>query len=85
MFIGRTDAEAEAPILWPHGEKSRLIGKDPDSGKDQRQEEEGTTESEMVRWHHPLNGHKFEQAPGNNEGQGSLACHSPWCHRVRRD
>ena len=59
MFIGRTDAEAEAPILWPHGEKSQLIGKDLDSGKDQRQEEEGTTESEMVRWHHPLNEHEF--------------------------
>ena len=54
MFIGRTDAEAEAPVLWPHGEKSWLIGKDPDSGKDQRQEEKGTTENEMVRWHHQL-------------------------------
>ena len=58
-FFGRTDAEAEAPILGPPGAKSRLTGKDPDSGKDCRQEEKGTTENEMVRWHHQLNGHEF--------------------------
>ena len=59
VFIGRTDVEAEAPILWPPDVKSRLTGKDPDVGKDLRQEEKGTTEVEMVRWHHRLNGHEF--------------------------
>ena len=63
IFIGRTDAEAEAPILWPHDGKSWLIGKDPAAGKDWRQEEKGTTEDEMVGWHPRLNGHEFEQAP----------------------
>ena len=58
--------------------KSRLTGKDPDAGNDQRQEEKGTTEDEMVGWHHQLNGHEFEQTPGDSEGQGSLACFSPW-------
>ena len=58
--------------------KSQLIGKDPDARKDRRQEEKGTTEDEMVGWHHRLNGHEFEQAPGNGEGQGSLASCSPW-------
>ena len=76
IFIGRTDAEA--PILWPPDAKSRLIRKDPDAGKDWRQEEKGMTEDEMVGWHHRLNGHEFEQAPGDGEGQGSLACCSPW-------
>ena len=76
IFIGRTDAEA--PILWPPDAKNWLIGKDPDDGKDWRQEETGTTEDEMVGWHHRLNGHEFEQAPGNGEGQGSLKCCSPW-------
>ena len=60
IFIGRTDAEDEAPILWPPDMKNWLIGKDPDAGKDWRQEEKGTTEDEMVGWHHQLNGHEFE-------------------------
>ena len=77
-LIRKTDAEAEAPILWPPDVKSWLIGKDPDAGKDWRQEEEGMTEDEMVGWHHWLNGHDFEQAPGDSEGQGSLACYSAW-------
>ena len=71
-FIGRTDAEA--PILWPPDAKSQLIGKDTDAGKDCGQEEKGTTEDEMVGWHPQLNGYEFEQAPGDDEGQGSLAC-----------
>ena len=58
--------------------KSQLIRKDPDAGKNWRQEEKGTTEDEMVGWHHQLNGHEFEQAPGDSEGQGSLVCCSPW-------
>ena len=74
----RTDAEAESPILWPLDVKNWLIGKDPDSGKDWRQEEKGMPEDERVGWHHWLNGHKFEQAPGACEEQGSLACCSPW-------
>ena len=77
-WIFRTDAEAEAPILWPPDEKYWLTGKDPDAGKDWRQEEKGTTEDKMVGWHHWLNGDEFEQAPGVADGQGSLACHSPW-------
>ena len=64
IFIGRTDAETEAPILWPPDAKSWLIRKDPDAGKDWRQEEKGTTEDEMVGWHHWFNGHEFEQAMG---------------------
>ena len=78
IFIGRTDAEAEAPILWSSDSKSRLIRKDPDAGKDWRQEEKGTTEDKMVGWHQRLNGHEFKQAPGDGEGQGSLVCCSPW-------
>ena len=73
IFIRRTDAEAEAPIFWPPDAKSRLIGKDIDAGKDWRQEEKGTTEDKMAGWHHRLNGHEFEQALGDSEGQGSLA------------
>jgi len=76
IVIGRTDAEA--PILWPPDVKSRLIGKDPDAEKDWSQEEKGTTEDEMVGWHHRLNGHEFEQTPGDSEGQESLVCYSPW-------
>ena len=72
IFIGRTDTEPEAPMLWPPDAKSRVIGKDPDAGKDWRQEETGMTEVEMVRWHHWLNGHEFEQTPGDREGQGRL-------------
>ena len=76
VFIGRTDVEAETPILWPRDLKNWLIGKDPDAGKDQRQEE--TTEDEMVGWHHWLDGPEFEQTLGADDGQGSLACCSPW-------
>ena len=76
-FIGRTDAEA--PILWPPDGKNWLIGKDPDAGKDWRQEEKWMTENEMVGWHHRLDGHEFEQTPEIGDGQGSLACWSPWC------
>ena len=78
IYIGRTDAEAETPILSPPDAKNWLIGKDPDAGKDWRQEEKGMTEDEMVRWHHQLNGQEFEQTPGVGGGQGSLACCSPW-------
>ena len=70
IVIGRTDAEAEAPILWPPFTKSQLIGKDPDAGIDWGQEEKGMTEDEMVGWHHWRNGHEFEQALGDS-GQGS--------------
>ena len=77
IFIGRTDAEAETPVLWLHDMKNWLLGKDPDAGKDRRQEEKGTTEDEMVGWHHRLDGHEFEQAPGVGDGQGSLMCCSP--------
>ena len=72
MCIGKTDAEIEAPILWPLDVKSLLIGKDPNAGKDWREEEKGTTEGRMARWHHQLNGAEFEQALGNGDGQGSL-------------
>ena len=77
IFIGRTAAEAETLIFWPPDAKNWLIGKDPDAWKDWGQEEKGTTEDEMVGWHHQLNGHEFEQAPGGGDGQGSLACWSP--------
>ena len=76
IFIGNIDAEA--PIFLPPDVKGWLIGKDPDTGKDWRQEEKGTTEDKMVGWHHALNGHWFEQAPGVGDGQESLACCSPW-------
>ena len=85
IFIGRTDAEAETPIRWPPDAKSWLIGKGPDAGKDWRQDEKGMTEDEMVGWHHRLDGHEFEQALGVGDGQGGLACCSPWGHRVRLD
>ena len=78
MFIGRTHAEAEAPVLWPPDAKSQFIGKDPDAGKDWGQEEKWVTEDEMVGWHHRLNGPESDQTPGDGEGQGSLVhCH-PW-------
>ena len=73
--------DAEAPILWPPDAKSWLLVKDPDAGKDWGQEEKGTTEDEIDGWHHRLNGHEFEQAPGVGEGQGSLACCSTWGHK----
>ena len=81
IFIGKTDAEAEAPVLWPPDAKSWLIGKDPDSGKGWGQEEKGATEDEIVGWHHQLDGHEFERALGVGDGQGSLACCSPWSHK----
>ena len=68
-------------ILWPPDEKSWLIGKDPDAGKDWRQKEKGVADDEMVGWHNWLNGHEFEQTPGDSERQGSLACYSPWGHK----
>ena len=77
IFIGRTDAEAATPILWPPAGKNWLKGKDPDAGKDWKQEK-GTTEDEMVGWHHHLGGHDFELAVGIGDGQGSLMCCSPW-------
>ena len=81
IFIERTDAEAEAPILWPPDVKNCLIWREPDAGKDWRQEEKGTTEDEMVGWHHWLNGLEFEQTLGDGEGHGSLACDSPWDYK----
>ena len=77
IFIGRTAAEAEASIRWPPDTKSCLIGKDPDAGKDWRQEEKGTTEDETIGWHRRLNGREFEQTLGDGDGQGSLVCCSP--------
>ena len=81
MFIGRTDVEAETPILWPPDVRSWLIGKDPDAGKDWGQEVKGTTEDEMVGWHHWFNGHGFGWAPGVGDGQGGLACCGSWGHK----
>ena len=78
IFIGRTDAKDETPILRPPNAKNWLLGKDPDAGKDWREEKKGTTEDEMVGWHHQLDGHEFEQAPGVGDGQGGLLCCSPW-------
>ena len=78
IFIGRTDAEAEAPILWPPDAKNWLVRKNPDAGEDWRWEEKGRTEDEMVGWHHQLDGHDFEQTLGDGEGQGSVVCCSPW-------
>ena len=69
IYIGKTDAQAETPVLWPSDVKNWLIWKDPDAGKDWRQEEKGTTEDEMVGWHHRLDGHDFGQAPGTGDGQ----------------
>ena len=81
IFIGRTDAEAEAPILRPHDAKSQIIGKYLDAENDWEQKEKGMTEDEIIGWHHWLNGHEFEQTLGDSEGQRSLACCSPWGHR----
>ena len=77
IFIGRTDAKAETPIVWPPDAKNWLTGKDPDAGKVWRQEEKGMTEDEMVGWHHWLDGHEFEWTPGVGDSQGGLACCSP--------
>ena len=81
IFTGRTDAKAETPILWPPDAKNWLIGKDPDAWDDWRQEEKGTTENEMVGWHHRLNEHEFEQVLGVGDGQGGLVYCSPWGHK----
>ena len=81
IFIGRTDAEADTPVLRPPHEKNWLIGKDPDAGKDWRQEEKGLTEDEMFGWHHRLDGHEFEWTLRVGDGQGGLACCSPWGHK----
>ena len=81
VFIGRTDVEAETPILWPPDAKSQLIWKDPDAGKDWGQEEKGTTEDEMVGWYHRLNEYGFGWTPGVGDGQGGLACCSSWGHK----
>ena len=78
IFFGKTDAEAETPVLWPPDAMSQFIRKDPDVGKDWRQEEKGMTEDKMVGWHQQLKGNKFEQALGDGEGQRSLACCNPW-------
>ena len=81
IFIGGTDAENEAPLLWPPDAKKWLIGKDPEAGKDWRQEEKGRTEDHMVGWYHWLDGYEFEQALGVGDGQGGLACCSSWGHQ----
>ena len=81
MFIGRTDVEAETPVLWPPHAKSWLIGKNPDAGRDWGQEEKGMTEDEMVRWHHRLNGHEFGWTPEVGDGQGGLVCCDSWGHK----
>ena len=81
VFTGRTDVEAETPKLWPPDVKSWLICKDPDAGKDWGQEEKGTTEDETVGWHHQLNGHEFGWTLGAGDGQGGLACCSPWSRK----
>ena len=85
VFIGKTEAEAKTLILGPPDEKKWLIGKNPDAGKDWRQEENGATEDEMAGWHHWLNGYKLEQTPGDSKGQGSLACCSARGLRARHD
>ena len=81
ISIERTDAENEAPILWSPNVKSWIIGKDPDAGKDWRQEEKGTTEEEMVGWHHRFIGHELGHTLGDGDGQGGLVCCSPWGHK----
>ena len=81
IFIARTDAEAETPILWPPDAKTWLTGKDPDAGRDWGQEEKGMTGDEMVRCHHWLDGHESERSPGVGDGQGGLVLWSPWGHR----
>ena len=81
VFIGRTDADAETPVLWLPAAKNWLISKDTDAKKDWRQEEKGTTEDENIGRHHQFNGHKLEQAPRLGDGQGGLTCCSPWGHK----
>ena len=77
-FFGRSDAEAETPVLWPPHARSWLIGTDSDDGRDWGQEEKGTTEDEVAGWHHQLKGHESEWTPGVGDGQGSLACCDSW-------
>ena len=81
VFIGRTDVEAESPILWPPNAKSWLVGKHPTAGKDWGQEEKGTAEDEMSGWHHWLNGHVFWWTPGVGDRQGGLECCGSWGHK----
>ena len=81
VFIGRTDVEAETAILWPPDTKNWLFWEDPDAGKDWGQEEKGMTEDEMIGWLHQLDGHGFGWTPGVGDGQGGLACCSPWGHK----
>ena len=81
MFIGRTDGEAETPVLWPPHVKNWLIGKDSDARRNWGQEEKGTTEDEMVGWHHRLDGHGFGWTPGIGDGQGGLECCGSWGHK----
>ena len=81
VLIGRTDVEAETPVLWPPDVKSWLIWKDPDTGKDWRRQKKGTTEDEMVGWHHRLNGHGFALTPAVGDGQGGLVCCGPWGYK----
>ena len=81
ILVGRTDTEAEEPILWSSDSKNQLVGKDPDAGKDWGQEEKGVREDEMVGWYHWLNGHKFKQSSGDSKGQESLACCISWGHK----
>ena len=82
IYIGGTDAEAEAAMLWPPVAKSWPIGKEPDAGKDWGKEEEGSSEDKVVGWHHWLYENEFEQTPGDSEGQGSLVCCSSWGHKA---
>ena len=81
IFIARTDTETETPVLWSPDAKSWLIGKDPDAGKDWREEEKGMTGNEVIGWHHQLDGHEFEQTSGVGDGQESLECCRPWGHK----
>ena len=85
IFIGRTDDEAETPILWPPDVKNWLTGEDPDAGKDWWWEEKGMTEDEMVGWHHWLNGHEFGRALGVDDGLGGLTCCGPWGRKESHD
>ena len=78
VFLGRNDAKAETPVLWPPHAKNWLIGKDSDAGRDWGQEEKGTTEDEMAGWHHWFDGHEFEWTPGDGDGQGGLTCNNSW-------
>ena len=83
ILIGRSEAEAEAPVFWSSDANRQLFRKDPDAEKDWGQKEKRASENEMVGWHHQCNGHELGQTLGDGEGQGGLACYSPWGHRVR--